>query len=848
MFDERASEDLIKEESDKRAVLDETPAVRDIEITDPSKTPEENRETQKDFNSSNPSNTKIADPSKIPEDADSSKPSTAEAITNSIEPNDTILEAIDTGLVAGTDETFLVSNLIGDNPNVLSTDDVDFYQVNLDANDLLTVDIDAEEFGSTLDSVVRLFDGNGFELAVNDDATTPDGLFTLDSYLEFTPASAGNYYLGVSSYSNFSYDPFTEGSGFGSSSGDYNLEINVDSVDEPNDTIPEAIDTGLLGGTSDSYFVSRFIGDNPNVISTDDIDFYEFELNSGDQILVDIDAEELGSTLDSVLRLFDGNGFELAVSDDTPAPNEFSSLDSYLEFTAANPGTYYLGVSSFNNFSYDPFIEGSGFGGSTGDYDLNIELISEPPPEAGSISGIKWNDVDGDGVLDNNESGLENWTIYLDDNQNGEFDPGEISTTTDSDGNYSFTDLDPDNYIVAEELQDGWVQTFPSIEEPEEPEELAEIDNRGFETADFSDWQTTGVTSIETSDFGSAPTEGTYQALLSNDFGAVSDAELESFLNLTSGTLDSLGSADVTEGSAIKQTITVSAGTQLSFDWNYLTNEGIGSFYNDFAFVSIESEDSQILADTFSPLNTSNTFVFPQETGYDSFNYTFEEGGTFTIGVGVVDVGDTVGNTGLLVDNFSLFDGIPGTYTVQLDAGDNVEGIDFGNQEDSEPPSEPTETIFGTPDDDELNIFDDEAIAFAGDGDDLVDTSGSSGNSRSYGGPGDDILIGGSDDRLFGGAGEDSLFATDGGTLMSGGGGDDQFWVATAFIPSSPNIVADFESGIDVIGIGGLDVTFSELSITEVGDDAVVSVSGGDLATLLGVEANVLSGDDFLLV
>ncbi|MEA5542701.1 hypothetical protein VB834_27085 [Limnoraphis robusta Tam1] len=247
-----------------------------------------------------------------------------------------------------------------------------------------------------------------------------------------------------------------------------------------------------------------------------------------------------------------------------------------------------------------------------------------------------------------------------------------------------------------------------------------------------------------------------------------------------------------------------------------------------------------------TPLDASSTFVFPQETGYDSFSYTFEEGGTFTIGVGVVDVGDAVGNTGLLVDNFSLSGGIPGTYTVQLNAGNNVEGIDFGNKEEgSEPPSE---TIFGTPDDDELNIFEDEAIAFAGDGDDLVDTSGSSGNSRSYGGPGDDILIGGSDDRLFGGSGDDRLFATDGGTLMSGGGGDDQFWVATAFIPSSPNIVADFESGIDVIGIGGLDVTFSELSITEVGDNAVVSVSGGDLATLLGVEANVLSGDDFLLV
>ncbi len=843
MFDEQVSEDLIQEETDQEAILDETPELPNLEIADPSEIlPEEEDET--------------------PEDADSSNSSEPDTTINSIEPNDTIPEAINTGLVGGTTDTFLSGNFIGDNLNVFPDDDVDFYQLNLDTNDLLTVDIDANEFGSNLNSVLRLFDDSGFELAFSDDTPAPDEFSSLDSYLEFTAASPGTYYVGVSSFANFSYDPFFEGSGFGSSSGDYNLEINVapndtppppPPVDEPNDTIPEAIDTGLVGGISDSYFVSRFLGDNPNVFSNDDVDFYEFELNSGDQILVDIDADEFGSTLDSVLRLFDENGFELAVSDDTPAPDEFSSLDSYLDFTAASSGTYYLAVSSFNNFSYDPFTEGSGFGSSSGDYDLDIELISELSPELGSISGIKWNDLDGDGVLDNNEPGLENWTIYLDDNQNGLFDPGEISTTTDSDGNYSFTDLDPDTYIVAEELQDGWVQTFPGIDEPSEPSEPVEIDNGSFETADFSNWETTGVTSIETGDFGSDPAQGIYQALLSSDIGAVSDAELESFLNLTSGTLDSLGNGDATEGSAIKQTVTVSAGTQLSFDWNYLTNEGIESTFNDFAFVSIESEDSQILADTFSPLDTSETGVFFQETGYDSFNYTFEEGGTFTIGVGVVDVGDTGVETGLLVDNFSLSGGsspvIPGTYTVQLDAGENVEGIDFGNQEeDSEPPSEPTETIFGTPEDDELNIFDSEVIAFAGDGDDLVDTSGSSGKNRSYGGPGNDTLIGGSDDRLFGGAGDDRLFATDGGTLMSGDGGDDQFWVATAFIPSSPNIVADFESGMDAIGIGGLDVTFADLSITQVGDDAVISTSGSDLATLLNIEADVLSADDFLFV
>ncbi|MGB3534843.1 MAG: SdrD B-like domain-containing protein [Microcoleaceae cyanobacterium] len=627
--------------------------------------------------------------------------------------------------------------------------------------------------------------------------------------------------------------------------------VNTAEIDniEPDDTISEAIETGLSGGSEDSFFTFNFIGDNPNVLEFDDVDFYEVQLDSGDQILVDIDAAEFGSTLDSVLRIFDEFGFELASVDDNPAPGEEFTVDSYLDFTAFDSGTYYIGVSSFSNFGYDPFIEGSGIGNSSGDYDLNIELIPGLIDQPGSISGTKWNDLDGDGVQDNNEPGLEDWTIYLDDNQNGELDDGETSTTTDSDGNYSFTDLDPDTYIVAEELQEGWIQTFPSVDNDDE---VPEIENGGFETADFDGWETIGIATIETNDFGSDPTEGTNQALITNSDseGVVTDADLETFLNLTPGTLDSLGNGDVTEGSAIAQTVTVSAGDQLSFDWNYLTNEGNESSFNDFAFISIESEDSQIIADTFSFLDVSDTGLFPQETGYNSFNYTFENGGTYTIGIGVVDVGDIGVDTGLLVDNFSFSGGsvIPGTYTVQLDAGDDFQGIDFGNQqEDDISPTEPTDTVFGTPDDDELNIFEDNVIVFAGEGNDIVDTSASSGENRSYGGPGDDILIGGSDERLFGGAGDDNLFATGGGTLMSGDGGADQFWVATAIIPSSPNIVADFESGIDVIGIGGLGVTFTDLSITQSGDDAVVSALGSDLATLLDVDADSLMADDFLV-
>ncbi len=69
-----------------------------------------------------------------------------------------------------------------------------------------------------------------------------------------------------------------------------------------------------------------------------------------------------------------------------------------------------------------------------------------------SISGMKFNDMDGDGVKDAEDTGLSNWKIYL----NGS---ATDSATTDANGNYSFTNLGPGTYSLSEETQTGWVQT-----------------------------------------------------------------------------------------------------------------------------------------------------------------------------------------------------------------------------------------------------------------------------------------------------------------------------------------------------------------------------------------------------
>lgn len=71
----------------------------------------------------------------------------------------------------------------------------------------------------------------------------------------------------------------------------------------------------------------------------------------------------------------------------------------------------------------------------------------------GSISGMKFEDKNGNGKKDNNESGLQGWTIKL-----AKAGGPTVTTTTDANGKYTFPNLGPGVYKVTEVQQAGWVQ------------------------------------------------------------------------------------------------------------------------------------------------------------------------------------------------------------------------------------------------------------------------------------------------------------------------------------------------------------------------------------------------------
>ncbi|MEM9509508.1 MAG: hypothetical protein AAGA16_17800, partial [Cyanobacteria bacterium P01_E01_bin.35] len=163
-----------------------------------------------------------------------------------------------------------------------------------------------------------------------------------------------------------------------------------------------------------------------------------------------------------------------------------------------------------------------------------------------------------------------------------------------------------------------------------------------------------------------------------------------------------------------------------------------------------------------------------------------------------------------------------------------------------EVPSSDLVPVFGSVDADVIEVEGGNQLIFAGDSNDLVDASTGAGDNRIYTSSGDDTVILGTGDRLIAGDGDDAIFVTDGGdNILTGGVGADQFWIASAELPEAANIITDFTSGEDVIGIAGLGIGFEDVSITNLEGDALVAATGSDLAILQGIDATSLTGGDF---
>lgn len=178
------------------------------------------------------------------------------------------------------------------------------------------------------------------------------------------------------------------------------------------------------------------------------------------------DPGELGLSNVTVRATWAGLDGLSGTADDVALTTTTASDGSY-HFYGLPPGAYLVAVDTatvpagmVNSFALD------GAGASTAHVSLTALVPVRIDVDFGyvypaSLSGLKFQDANGNGAQDAGEVGLPGVQIYLDLNASGTFEVGEPSTVTGPTGAYAFTGLVPGAYVVREVVPSLFTQTAP---------------------------------------------------------------------------------------------------------------------------------------------------------------------------------------------------------------------------------------------------------------------------------------------------------------------------------------------------------------------------------------------------
>ena len=227
----------------------------------------------------------------------------------------------------------------------------------------------------------------------------------------------------------------------------------------------------------------------PNETETADFGFNSNKMASiGDTVYEDLngngvqDPGEFG-VAGITVKLYkdDGNGTFEPANDGPPVVQVTNSAGIY-DFTALDPGTYFVDVISGPAYSETGDQEGSPSDPDniTGNELAPITVADGQDvngadygimPKRGSIHGVVFNDLDGDGELDNNEPTLPWITVRLrsngpDNNAATTADNVDLTVETNSEGEYWFENLAPGRYRVFPVNADIPTGSTPTTDRP----------------------------------------------------------------------------------------------------------------------------------------------------------------------------------------------------------------------------------------------------------------------------------------------------------------------------------------------------------------------------------------------
>jgi hypothetical protein len=205
----------------------------------------------------------------------------------------------------------------------------DWFEFSANKGQRVSVETVAARLGSKMDSVLRIVNAAGRELARNDDAPGMSG----DSVLNFAAPATGDYFIEVRDVnygggSSFFYrlrvgvSPLANSPFFVSKDGATREVIER----EPNDTAAKATKTFLTNGI------------NGRFDKAGDRDWYEFAARKGERLEFRAATRSLGSPCDAVLQIHSADGKRLARS------NPSAADEGVVTHSFTNNGIYRLAV------------------------------------------------------------------------------------------------------------------------------------------------------------------------------------------------------------------------------------------------------------------------------------------------------------------------------------------------------------------------------------------------------------------------------------------------------------------------------------------------------------------------
>ncbi len=149
--------------------------------------------------------------------------------------------------------------------------DVDMFKFTARAGQRLGFDVDTN--GSPLNGYMRLFNAAGTQLAANDNGAAPGETLHVSPYIEYTFATAGTYYVGISGKGNQNYNLTTGSGDTAGSTGAFTLTMN-------DTTYGGRIDVGGFDGSAQTLDV-KFDGSGNQYVFTQFVGTVDFDPNNG---------------------------------------------------------------------------------------------------------------------------------------------------------------------------------------------------------------------------------------------------------------------------------------------------------------------------------------------------------------------------------------------------------------------------------------------------------------------------------------------------------------------------------------------------------------------------------------